>query len=104
MTATERRRQLLQSTAYESRPSDRAFALYVDAVLASWEGGVDVALHSGAEGSRLAGEHGLLYWKAMMLAVIERRREHAYLHPALPSTHTPTWSTRCWDGVRRSGC
>ncbi|KOU53769.1 transcriptional regulator [Streptomyces sp. WM6378] len=149
-TATERRRQLLRLTAYESRPSDRAFALYVDAVLAAWEDDVDTALHSGAEGSRLAGEHGLLYWKAMlnlpegwglthsgreaegitlmqsalaelrpsrthlrlplhlgllgqaqhhagrqedarntlhkMLAVVEHRREHTYLHPALPPT------------------
>ncbi|WP_438291051.1 hypothetical protein [Streptomyces sp. HUAS TT7] len=52
---------LLQLTAYASRLSDHAFALYADAVLASWEDDVDTALHSGAEGSRLAGEHGLLY-------------------------------------------
>ncbi|MFH8410888.1 ATP-binding protein [Streptomyces sp. NPDC018019] len=149
-TATGRRRQLLAMTAYESRPSDRSFALYVDAVLAAWEGDADTAHASAAEGARVAGEHGLLYWKAMlrftegwalthldrddaglalmdtsltelrpsrtqlrlplhlgllaqaqhhagrrddatatlrkMLAVIEHRREHVYLHPALPAT------------------
>ncbi|OKH99080.1 transcriptional regulator [Streptomyces sp. CB02923] len=149
-TATSRRRQLQSLTAYESRPSDRAFALYVDAVLATWEDDADTALSSATEGARVAEEHGLLYWKAMlrltegwaltrlgrndagltlmhaslaelrpsrshlrlplhlgllaqaqhhagrrddatatlrkMLAVIEHRREHVYLHPALPTT------------------
>jgi DNA-binding SARP family transcriptional activator/tetratricopeptide (TPR) repeat protein len=149
-TAAVRRRELLHLTEYESRPSDRAFALYVDAVLAAWEGDVDTACSSSAEGARVAGEHGLLYWKAMlrlpegwalascgheddgitqmhasmaelrlsrtnlrlplhlgllgqaqhragrrkeardtlrkMLAVIEHRREHIYLHTALPAT------------------
>ncbi|MFI2238283.1 ATP-binding protein [Streptomyces chrestomyceticus] len=149
-TARTRRSQLLGLTAYESRPSDRSFALYVDAVLAAWEGDAETARSSSAEGARLAGEHGLLYWKAMlrltegwslthlghgdegvaqmqaslaelrpsrshlrlplhlgllaqaqhhagrrddatatlrkMLAVIEHRREHVYLHPALPAT------------------
>ncbi|KAA6212545.1 transcriptional regulator [Streptomyces albofaciens JCM 4342] len=149
-TALGRRRQLQALTAYESRPSDRCFALYVDAVLAAWEGDPDTARASGAEGARVAEEHGLLYWKAMlrltegwslthlghdatgldlmqtsiaelrpsrshlrlplhlgllaqaqhhagrrddatatlrtMLAVIQHRREHVYLHPALPAT------------------
>ncbi|MBB5119233.1 BTAD domain-containing putative transcriptional regulator [Streptomyces eurocidicus] len=65
-TAAERRDQLLRLTDYESRPSDRAFALYVDAVVAAWEGDVGTALASGGEGARVAGEHGLLYWKAML--------------------------------------
>ncbi|MFB0631948.1 BTAD domain-containing putative transcriptional regulator [Streptomyces sp. AB3(2024)] len=65
-TATARRRELLRLTAYDSRPSDRSFALYVDAVVAAWEGDAGTALASGAEGVRLAGEHGLLYWKAML--------------------------------------
>ncbi|MEU2832596.1 BTAD domain-containing putative transcriptional regulator [Streptomyces lavendulae] len=65
-TATARRRELLRLTAYDSRPSDRCFALYVDAVVAAWEGDAGTALSSGAEGVRLAGEHGLLYWKAML--------------------------------------
>ncbi|WP_240351256.1 BTAD domain-containing putative transcriptional regulator [Streptomyces olivoreticuli] len=65
-TAAERRRELLRLTDYESRPSDRAFALYVDAVVAAWEGDVDTALASGGEGARVAAEHGLLYWKAML--------------------------------------
>ncbi|MDF2255071.1 BTAD domain-containing putative transcriptional regulator [Streptantibioticus ferralitis] len=149
-TAAARRRELLHLTEYESRPSDRAFALYVDAVLAAWEGDVGTARSSSAEGARVAGEHGLLYWKAMlrlpegwalahsgheddgiaqlqasmaelrlsrtnlrlplhlgllgqaqhhagrakeaqdtlrrMLAVIEHRREHVYLHTALPAS------------------
>ncbi|MEV5595463.1 BTAD domain-containing putative transcriptional regulator [Streptomyces sp. NPDC052496] len=149
-TASSRRRQLLGLTAYESRPSDRSFALYVDSVLAAWEGDADTAHASASEGARLAEEHGLLYWAAMlrltegwslahlgrgdeglalmhtslaelrpsrshlrlplhlgllaqaehhagrredaaatlrkMLAVIEHRREHVYLHPALPTT------------------
>ncbi|MCQ4041313.1 BTAD domain-containing putative transcriptional regulator [Streptantibioticus rubrisoli] len=65
-TAAERRRELLSLTEYESRPSDRAFALYVDAVLAAWEGDVHTARTSSAEGARVAGEHGLVYWKAML--------------------------------------
>ncbi|KJK56879.1 AfsR/SARP family transcriptional regulator [Saccharothrix sp. ST-888] len=149
-TARTRRRELLRLTEYESRPSDRSFALYVDAVVAAWEGDVSTARSSGAEGVRLAGEHGLRYWKAMLgllegwglthsgqkddglalmhasfaelrgsrarlrhplhlgllaqaqhhagrpeearatlrtlLAAVDQRREHVYLHPALPST------------------
>ncbi|MCD9193505.1 BTAD domain-containing putative transcriptional regulator [Streptomyces albireticuli] len=65
-TAAVRRHELRRLTDYESRPSDRAFALYVDAVVAAWEGDVDTALASGSEGARVAGEHGLLYWKAML--------------------------------------
>ncbi|MFI9227900.1 ATP-binding protein [Streptomyces rimosus] len=65
-TALGRRCQLQALTAYESRPSDRCFALYVDAVLAAWEGDPDTARASGAEGARVAEEHGLLYWKAML--------------------------------------
>nr|AFJ05085.1 pimaricin regulator [Streptomyces platensis] len=69
-TATARRRELLRLTEYDSRPSDRSFALYVDAVVAAWEGDARTALSSGAEGVRVADEHGLLYWKAM-LGVLE---------------------------------
>ncbi|MGW1373512.1 BTAD domain-containing putative transcriptional regulator [Streptomyces sp. NPDC002446] len=65
-TATARRRELLRLTEYDSRPSDRSFALYVDAVVAAWEGDARTARSSGAEGVRLADEHGLLYWKAML--------------------------------------
>lgn len=64
--AAERRRELLLLTEFDSRPSDRAFALYVDAVIAAWEGDVDTAGRSGAEGTGLAENHGLLYWKAML--------------------------------------
>ncbi|WP_432142296.1 BTAD domain-containing putative transcriptional regulator [Streptomyces sp. bgisy084] len=64
--AAERRRELLLLTEFDSRPSDRAFALYVDAVIAAWEGDVDTAGRSGAEGTGLAEDHGLLYWKAML--------------------------------------
>ncbi|MGA5131014.1 BTAD domain-containing putative transcriptional regulator [Streptomyces olivoreticuli] len=65
-TAGTRRRELLRLTGFESRPSDRCFALYVDAVVAAWEGDAATACASGSEGARLAGEHGLLYWKAML--------------------------------------
>ncbi|WP_189861883.1 BTAD domain-containing putative transcriptional regulator [Streptomyces poonensis] len=65
-TAGARRRELLSITEYGSRPSDRSFALYVDGVVAAWEGDTRTALASGDEGVRVAGEHGLLYWKAML--------------------------------------
>ncbi|MEU9123589.1 BTAD domain-containing putative transcriptional regulator [Streptomyces sp. NPDC048506] len=65
-TARARRRELLRLTECDSRPSDRSFALYVDAVVAAWEGDARTARSSGAEGARLADEHGLLYWKAML--------------------------------------
>ncbi|MYR19436.1 transcriptional regulator, partial [Streptomyces sp. SID6137] len=64
--AGERRRELLRITEFESRPSDRSFALYVDGVVAAWEGDTRTALASSGEGVRVAGEHGLLYWKAML--------------------------------------
>ncbi|WP_235488961.1 BTAD domain-containing putative transcriptional regulator [Streptomyces roseoverticillatus] len=69
-TARARRHQLLHLTEYDSRPSDRSFALYVDAVVSAWEGDAQRARSSGAEGVRVAGEHGLLYWKGM-LGVLE---------------------------------
>ncbi|WP_229854269.1 AfsR/SARP family transcriptional regulator [Streptomyces filipinensis] len=65
-TARARRRELLSLTEYDSRPSDRSFALYVDGVVAAWEGDTRTALSSSDEGVRVAGEHGLLYWKAML--------------------------------------
>lgn len=65
-TASARRRELLSLTEYESRPSDRSFALYVDGVVAAWEGDTRTALASSDEGVRVAGKHGLLYWKAML--------------------------------------
>ncbi|WP_241779770.1 AfsR/SARP family transcriptional regulator [Streptomyces natalensis] len=64
--ADARRRELLSLTEYESRPSDRSFALYVDGVVAAWEGDTRTALASSDEGVRVAGDHGLLYWKAML--------------------------------------
>ncbi|MFF7976292.1 BTAD domain-containing putative transcriptional regulator [Streptomyces sp. NPDC007905] len=65
-TAGSRRRELLSLTEYDSRPSDRSFALYVDGVVAAWEGDTRTALASSDEGVRVAGEHGLVYWKAML--------------------------------------
>ncbi|MEU4171267.1 BTAD domain-containing putative transcriptional regulator [Streptomyces sp. NPDC026665] len=64
--ADTRRRELLSITEHDSRPSDRSFALYVDGVVAAWEGDVDTALASSDEGVRVSGEYGLLYWKAML--------------------------------------
>ncbi|MFJ4742452.1 BTAD domain-containing putative transcriptional regulator [Streptomyces sp. NPDC088775] len=148
--AAEQRRRLLRLTRHEGRPWDRIQALYVDAVVAAWEGDVETARASGTEGVGLAVEHGLSYWKAMvhlplgwaltytgrregipamknalaelrrsrtnirlplhlgllaqaqhhagqredavdtlrtMVAVVEHRREYAYLNSALPATH-----------------
>lgn len=65
-TAGVRRRELLALTEHGSRPSDRSFALYVDAVVAAWEGDRSSALASSDEGVRVADHHGLLYWKAML--------------------------------------
>nr|ADX66458.1 ScnRI [Streptomyces chattanoogensis] len=65
-TADARRRELLTLTEYESRPSDRSFALYVDGVVAAWEGDTRTALASSDQGVRVAGDHGLLYWRAML--------------------------------------
>ncbi|TWV53529.1 AAA family ATPase [Streptomyces misionensis] len=65
-TASARRRELLNLTEYDSRPSDRSFALYVDGVVAAWEGDTRTALVASDEGVRVAGQYGLLYWKAML--------------------------------------
>ncbi|MFB6877494.1 BTAD domain-containing putative transcriptional regulator [Streptomyces sp. NPDC056323] len=64
--ATEQRRRLLRLTQHESRPWDRVQALYVNAIVAAWEGDVETARTSGAEGVGRAVEHGLHYWKAML--------------------------------------
>ncbi|MGW3151577.1 BTAD domain-containing putative transcriptional regulator [Streptomyces sp. NPDC001177] len=88
-TAGARRRELLSLTAYESRPSDRSFALYVDGVVAAWEGDTRTALASSDEGARVAGEHGLLYWKAMLGVVKGWGLAHAGDHDAgLTLMHT----------------
>ncbi|MGW3819692.1 BTAD domain-containing putative transcriptional regulator [Streptomyces sp. NPDC005046] len=79
-TAGTRRRELLSLTEYESRPSDRSFALYVDGVVAAWEGDTRTALASSDEGARVAGEHGLLYWKAMLGVVKGWGLAHARNH------------------------
>ncbi|REK89136.1 hypothetical protein DY245_17410 [Streptomyces inhibens] len=64
--AMERREELLTLAGRDSRPSDRAFALYVDAVLAGLEGDIDRAERAGALGVDVAAEAGLRYWKAML--------------------------------------
>lgn len=65
--AAEIRLQLLRLTECDDTgPAERAFALYVDAVVAAWEGDADTAHASGVRGARLAAEHGLLYWRAML--------------------------------------
>ncbi|MEU0845817.1 BTAD domain-containing putative transcriptional regulator [Streptomyces sp. NPDC005962] len=64
--ATERRLELLRMTESGMGSHDRAFALYVDAVVAALEGDVATAQASGAEGSRLAGKHRLPHWQAML--------------------------------------
>ena len=79
-TAGARRQELLSLTDYESRPSDRSFALYVHGVVAAWEGDAGTALASSTEGVHLAGEHGLLYWKAMLGVVRGWALAHAGDH------------------------
>lgn len=65
--AAERRQRLLRVTEYDDAgPAERAFALYVDAVVAAWEGDPDTAHTSSARGARLAAEHGMPYWQAML--------------------------------------
>ncbi|GGZ39658.1 BTAD domain-containing putative transcriptional regulator [Streptomyces poonensis] len=64
--ADARRRELLGLTEFGHRPSDRALALYVDGLVAAWEGDTRTALASGDEGLRITGEHGLHYWRAML--------------------------------------
>ncbi|TXC98552.1 AAA family ATPase [Streptomyces sp. ISID311] len=87
-TATARRRELLRLTEYDSRPSDRSFALYVDAVVAAWEGDARTALNSGAEGVRVADEHGLLYWKAMLGVLEGWGRTHSGQEDGLTLMHS----------------
>ncbi|MER6094146.1 BTAD domain-containing putative transcriptional regulator [Streptomyces bluensis] len=165
--AADRRRRLLRLPKHaDTGPADRALALYLDAVMAGWEGDIDTAHASSTQGARLAAEHGMPYWQAMlglpqgwalahsghedegitlmraslaeleqsrtrirlplhlgllgqaqqhagrqedaeatmrrMVAIIERRQEHVYLHSALPTTrllnellgHSGTETTR----------
>ncbi|MFF9593536.1 BTAD domain-containing putative transcriptional regulator [Streptomyces sp. NPDC014646] len=65
-TVAEQRRGLLRLTRHDSRPWDRIHALYSHAVVATWEGDVETARSSCAEGIGLAVEHGLYYWKMML--------------------------------------
>ncbi|MCX4637557.1 AAA family ATPase [Streptomyces sp. RPA4-5] len=87
-TATARRRELLRLTEYDSRPSDRCFALYVDAVVAAWEDDARTARSSGAEGVRLADEHGLLYWKGMLGVLEGWGRTHCGQEDGLTLMHS----------------
>ncbi|WP_330318917.1 BTAD domain-containing putative transcriptional regulator [Streptomyces platensis] len=87
-TATARRRELLRLTEYDSRPSDRCFALYVDAVVAAWEDDARTARSSGAEGVRLADEHGLLYWKGMLGVLEGWGRTHSGQEDGLTLIHS----------------
>ncbi|MFF2960216.1 BTAD domain-containing putative transcriptional regulator [Streptomyces sp. NPDC057963] len=65
-TAAEQRRSLLRLTQYGSRPWDRIHALYINSVVAAWEGDAETARSSSAEGIGLAVEHRLHYWKTML--------------------------------------
>ncbi len=64
--AAARRAELLALTRHDSRPGDRAFALYVDAVLAGLEGDVAGAHRSGESGREVADRYGLRYWRSML--------------------------------------
>ncbi|WP_078888044.1 BTAD domain-containing putative transcriptional regulator [Streptomyces sp. NRRL S-118] len=64
--AAARRVELLALTRHDSRPNDRAFALYVDAVLAALEGDVATARNSGGQGREVADRYGLRYWTHML--------------------------------------
>lgn len=65
--AAERLLRLLRLTEHDgTAPAERAFALYVNAVVAAWEGDVDTAYESSTQGARLATDHRLLYWRSML--------------------------------------
>lgn len=64
--AMERREELIALAGRDARPSDRSFALYVDAVLAGLEGDVERVERVGTLGVEVAAEAGLRYWKAML--------------------------------------
>ncbi|MFI7291897.1 BTAD domain-containing putative transcriptional regulator [Streptomyces anulatus] len=64
--AAEQCRRLLRLTQWGDRPWDRVQALYVNAMVAAWEGDPDAARAFGAEGVELSVKHGLSNWAAML--------------------------------------
>ncbi|MFH9266922.1 BTAD domain-containing putative transcriptional regulator [Streptomyces sp. NPDC017546] len=64
--AAEQCRRLLRLTQWGDRPWDRVQALYVNAMVAAWEGDPDAAGEFGAQGVELSVEHGLSSWAALL--------------------------------------
>ncbi|MFD3981002.1 BTAD domain-containing putative transcriptional regulator [Streptomyces griseus] len=64
--AAEQGRRLLRLTQWGDRPWDRVHALYVNAMVAAWEGDPDAAGDFGAQGVELSAQHGLSSWAAML--------------------------------------
>jgi tetratricopeptide (TPR) repeat protein len=96
--AAARRAELLALTRHDSRPNDRAFALYVDAVLAALEGDVATARSSGGRGREVADRYGLRYW-THMLSVCEG---WAVAHSGEPDAGI-TLLTSALSGLETSG-
>ncbi|MFJ4966510.1 BTAD domain-containing putative transcriptional regulator [Streptomyces sp. NPDC088729] len=65
-TAAEQCRRLLRLTQCDDRPWDRLQALYVNAIVAAWEGDVEAARSFGAEGVELSVKYGLSYWTSLL--------------------------------------
>lgn len=64
--AAEQGRRLLRLTQWGDKPWDRVHALYVNAIMAAWEGDPDAAANFGAQGVELSVKHGLSSWSAML--------------------------------------
>ncbi len=64
--AAEQGRRLLRLTQWGDKPWDRVHALYVNAIMAAWEGDPDAAGNFGAQGVELSVKHGLSSWSAML--------------------------------------
>ncbi|GAA4010032.1 hypothetical protein GCM10022384_64270 [Streptomyces marokkonensis] len=101
-TAGARRRELLGLTEFGHRPHDRSLALYVDGLVAAWEGDTRTALASSDEGLSVAGEHGLHYWEVMLGVVRGWGLVHAGHHDeGLALMHTSLTGLRQSDTCLR---
>ncbi|WP_236244803.1 AAA family ATPase [Streptomyces sp. CC210A] len=96
--ASARRAELLALTRHDSRPGDRAFALYVDAVLAGLEGDIATARRSGESGREVADRYGLRYWRSMLTVC----SGWAAVHGGAPDTGVGLLRTAL-DELRASG-
>ncbi|MER5556856.1 AAA family ATPase [Streptomyces sp. NPDC002793] len=82
--AAEQCRRLLRLTQCGRMPWDRVHALYVNAVVAAWEGDVESAHSFGTEGVELSVKHGLSYWTAMLHVPLGWALTHAGRQEGIP--------------------